>query len=108
ALVRGIAADAATDEGAARIVAAASQVDILINNLGIYESKPFAETSDDDFRRFFDVNVVSGVRLSRAYFPGMLARNWGRIIFISSESAIKTPGAMIHYAVTKASQLSVA
>jgi NAD(P)-dependent dehydrogenase (short-subunit alcohol dehydrogenase family) len=82
-------------------------VDILVNNLGIFEPKPFEEISDDDWRRFFEVNVLSGVRLSRAYLPGMKQRNWGRIIFISSESAINTPGGMIHYGMTKTAQLAV-
>ena len=66
-------------------------VDILVNNLGIFEAKPFEDISDEDWRRFFEVNVLSGVRLSRAYLPGMKQRNWGRIVFISSESAINTP-----------------
>jgi len=83
-------------------------VDILVNNLGIFEPKPFQDISDEDWRRFFEVNVLSGVRLSRAYLPGMKQRNWGRIVFISSESAINTPAEMIHYGMTKTAQLSVA
>lgn len=82
-------------------------VDILINNLGIFEPKAFAEIPDEDWRRFFDVNVLSGVRLSRAYLPGMKQRNWGRIVFISSESAIQIPAEMIHYGMTKTAQLAV-
>jgi NAD(P)-dependent dehydrogenase (short-subunit alcohol dehydrogenase family) len=82
-------------------------VDILVNNLGIFEPKPFADISDEDWRRFFEVNVLSGVRLSRAYLPGMRERNWGRLIFISSESAINTPVEMIHYGMTKTAQLAV-
>jgi NAD(P)-dependent dehydrogenase (short-subunit alcohol dehydrogenase family) len=82
-------------------------VDIVVNNLGIFEPKPFEEISDEEWLRFFDVNVVSGVRLSRAYLPGMKERKWGRIIFISSESAIQTPVEMIHYGVTKTAQLAV-
>ena len=82
-------------------------VDILVNNLGIFEPKPFEEISDEDWRRFFEVNVLSGVRLSRAYLPGMKQRNWGRIVFISSESAINTPAEMIHYGMTKTAQLAV-
>jgi NAD(P)-dependent dehydrogenase (short-subunit alcohol dehydrogenase family) len=105
--VSGIAADAGTEAGAAAILKARPQVDILINNLGIYESKNFADTSDDDWRRYFEVNVMSGVRLARGYLPGMLKRNWGRIIFISSESGIFIPGEMIHYGMTKSAQLSI-
>lgn len=82
-------------------------VDILVNNLGIFEPKPFEDICDEDWRRFFEVNVLSGVRLSRAYLPGMKQRNWGRIVFISSESAINTPAEMIHYGMTKTAQLAV-
>jgi NAD(P)-dependent dehydrogenase (short-subunit alcohol dehydrogenase family) len=83
-------------------------VEILINNLGIFESKPFEEIPDADWRRFFEVNVLSGVRLARLYLPGMKRRNRGRIIFISSESGIQIPVEMIHYGVTKTAQLAVA
>jgi NAD(P)-dependent dehydrogenase (short-subunit alcohol dehydrogenase family) len=83
-------------------------VEVLVNNLGIFDPKPFVEITDDEWRRFFDVNVVSGVRLSRLYFPGMLKRNWGRIIFISSESALQVPAEMIHYGMTKTAQIAVA
>ena len=82
-------------------------VDILVNNLGIFEPKRFEQIPDDDWRRFFEVNVLSGVRLSRMYLPGMKDRGWGRIVFISSESAINTPGGMIHYGMTKTAQLAV-
>ena len=82
-------------------------MDILVNNLGIFEPKPFEQIPDDDWRRFFEVNVLSGVRLSRMYLPGMKERGWGRIVFISSESAINTPGGMIHYGMTKTAQLAV-
>src|SRR5881409_1712121 len=82
-------------------------VDILVNNLGIFEPKPFEDIPDEDWRRFFEVNVLSGVRLSRAYLPGLKERNWGRIVFISSESAINTPAEMIHYGTTKTAQLAV-
>jgi NAD(P)-dependent dehydrogenase (short-subunit alcohol dehydrogenase family) len=105
--VQGILADTVTADGVAKLLAAADQVDILINNLGIYESKAFSEITDEDWLSFFDTNVMSGVRLSRAYFPGMLERNWGRIIFISSESSIMIPPDMIHYATTKTAQLSI-
>jgi NAD(P)-dependent dehydrogenase (short-subunit alcohol dehydrogenase family) len=105
--VAGLAADAGTAEGAAKIAAALPSVDILVNNLGIYESKPFAEIADEDWQHLFDVNVMSGVRLSRAYLAGMLERNKGRIIFIASESGIAVPPDMIHYAMTKTAQLSI-
>lgn len=105
--ISGILADAATAEGAALIARTAPAVDILVNNLGIYESKQFGEITDADWSHLFDVNVMSGVRLSRTYLPGMLERNWGRIIFISSESGLAIPADMIHYATTKTAQLSV-
>src|SRR5580658_850084 len=82
-------------------------VDILVNNLGIFEPKPFEEIPDDDWRRFFEINVMSGVRLSRSYLPGMKKRNWGRIVFISSESAVQIPAEMIHYGMTKTAQLAI-
>jgi NAD(P)-dependent dehydrogenase (short-subunit alcohol dehydrogenase family) len=82
-------------------------VDILVNNLGIFEPKPFEKISDEDWQHFFDVNVLSGVRLSRAYLPGMKKKNWGRIIFISSESGVQIPAEMIHYGMTKTAQLAV-
>ncbi|MGF7055668.1 NAD(P)-dependent dehydrogenase (short-subunit alcohol dehydrogenase family) [Bosea sp. OAE752] len=99
--------DSATAEGAAAITSATPSVDVLVNNLGIYESKAFGDITDADWSHLFDVNVMSGVRLSRAYLPGMLERNWGRIIFISSESGLAIPQNMIHYATTKTAQLSV-
>lgn len=83
-------------------------VDILVNNLGIFEAKPFAEITDEDWRHFFDVNVLSGVRLARLYLPRMKQLDWGRIIFISSESAVQIPAEMIHYGMTKTAQLAVA
>ncbi|MGA3190362.1 MAG: SDR family oxidoreductase, partial [Bryobacteraceae bacterium] len=83
-------------------------VDILVNNLGIFEPKAFEEIPDEDWRRFFEVNVLSGVRMSRQYLPGMKQRNWGRIIFISSESAVQIPAEMIHYGMTKTAQIAVA
>lgn len=104
---RGILADPATAEGAATLVAAVQEVDILVNNLGIYEAKPFGEITDDDWRRFFEINVLSGARLARAYFPGMIDRDWGRVIFIASESAVMVPSDMIHYGMTKTAQLAV-
>ncbi|HEX3625598.1 MAG TPA: SDR family oxidoreductase [Verrucomicrobiae bacterium] len=82
-------------------------VEILVNNLGIFEPRPFEQIPDDDWRRFFEVNVLSGVRLSRAYLPRMKQHNWGRIIFISSESGVQIPAEMIHYGTTKTAQLAV-
>ncbi|UWU66401.1 SDR family NAD(P)-dependent oxidoreductase [Bradyrhizobium sp. NC92] len=108
AKVRGIAADVSTAAGCKALVAALPEVDILINNAGIFEPKDFIDIPDEDWSRFFEVNVMSGVRLSRAYMKGMLARNWGRIVFISSESGLNIPVEMIHYGMTKTAQLSVA
>ena len=105
--VRGVAADVSTATGCKALVAALPNVDILINNAGIFEPKDFFNIPDEDWMRFFEVNVMSGVRLSRAYMPGMLKRNWGRIVFISSESALNIPKEMIHYGMTKTAQLAV-
>lgn len=107
AKVRGIGADVATDAGCKTLVASLPDTDVLINNAGIFEPKGFFDISDDDWRRFFEVNVMSGVRLARAYMPGMLKRNWGRVVFISSESALNIPSEMIHYGMTKTAQLAV-
>ncbi len=105
---RGVAADVSTAEGCAKLVEAAGAVDILVNNAGIFEPKPFFEIPDSDWTRFFETNVMSGVRLSRALMPGMLERKWGRIVFISSESALNIPKEMIHYGFTKTGQLAIA
>lgn len=105
--VSGVAADFSRSEDVASLINQISQVDILINNVGIFEPKPFTEIQDEDWLRFYEVNVLSGVRLSRHYLPQMLARNWGRIIFISSESALNIPEEMIHYGMTKTAQLAV-
>jgi NAD(P)-dependent dehydrogenase (short-subunit alcohol dehydrogenase family) len=107
AKVRGVAADVSTAAGCKTLVAAQPEVDILINNAGIFEPKGFFDIPDEDWSRFFEVNVMSGVRLSRAYMGGMLKRNWGRIVFISSESALNIPQEMIHYGMTKTAQLAV-
>jgi NAD(P)-dependent dehydrogenase (short-subunit alcohol dehydrogenase family) len=107
ASVEGFAGDLSTAEAAQALVARWPQVDILVNNLGIFEPKPFEEIPDEDWRRFFDVNVLSGVRLSRAYLPGMKSRDWGRIVFISSESGVQIPVEMVHYGMTKTAQLAV-
>jgi NAD(P)-dependent dehydrogenase (short-subunit alcohol dehydrogenase family) len=104
----GIAADLGTAEGAAIVAAQYPEVDILVNNLGIFEPKQFEDIPDDDWRRFFEVNVLSGVRMSRQYLPGMKQRNWGRIIFISSESGVNIPTEMIHYGMTKTAQIAIA
>ena len=101
----GIAVDLATEAGAQAVFARFPEVDILVNNLGIFEPKPFEEIPDDDWRRFFEVNVLSGVRLSRHYIGPMKRKNWGRIIFISSESGLQIPPEMIHYGMTKTAQL---
>jgi NAD(P)-dependent dehydrogenase (short-subunit alcohol dehydrogenase family) len=100
--------DLSTKEATESLVGRFPNVDILVNNLGIFEPKPFEQIPDDDWRRFFEVNVLSGVRLSRAYFPGMKERNWGRIVFISSESGLQIPSEMIHYGMTKTAQIAVA
>ena len=108
AKLHGIAADLGTAKGCAEAVRQLPQVDILVNNVGIFEPKPFAKISDEEWEKFFAVNVLSGVRLSRAYLDGMKERNWGRIIFISSESGLQIPAEMIHYGTTKTAQLAVA
>jgi NAD(P)-dependent dehydrogenase (short-subunit alcohol dehydrogenase family) len=107
AALDGVPADAATAEGAEALLATAPDIDVLVNNLGIFEPKPFFEIPDEDWRRFFEVNVLSGVRLARRYAPGMRERGWGRIIFVSSESALNIPREMIHYGMTKTAQLAV-
>ena len=106
--IEGIVADFASAAGAADVIARLPEVDVLVNNVGIFEPKPFADIPDADWFRFFEVNVMSGVRLSRHYLLGMLQRNWGRIIFISSESAVQIPAEMVHYGMTKTAQLAVA
>jgi NAD(P)-dependent dehydrogenase (short-subunit alcohol dehydrogenase family) len=107
AKIEGVAADLATASGVAAFLERAGEADILVNNLGIFEPKPFGEITDDDWHRFFDTNVLSGIRLSRHFLPGMRQRNWGRIVFISSESALNIPAEMIHYGMTKTAQLAV-
>ena len=106
--VRGIASDLGNSEGVARFIAQVPEADILVNNLGIFETKPFLEIPDSDWVRFFAVNVLSGVRLTRHFLPGMLRKNWGRVIFISSESAQQIPPEMIHYGITKTAQVALA
>ena len=103
----GFAGDLSTAAAAEALVRRFPDVEILVNNLGIFEPKPFEEIPDADWLRFFDVNVLSGVRLARLYLPAMRRRNWGRVIFISSESALQIPAEMIHYGMTKTAQLAV-
>jgi NAD(P)-dependent dehydrogenase (short-subunit alcohol dehydrogenase family) len=107
AKLRGVAADVSTAAGCKSLAAAVPEVDILINNAGIFEPKGFFDIPDEDWTRFYEVNVMSGVRLSRAYMQGMLKRNWGRIVFISSESGLNIPSEMIHYGMTKTAQLAI-
>ena len=106
--IRGIAANLGSAEGCDKVVREASHVDVLVNNVGIFEPKPFEKITDADWEKFFAVNVMSGVRLSRAYLPAMKQRNWGRIVFISSESGLQIPAEMIHYGMTKTAQLAIA
>jgi NAD(P)-dependent dehydrogenase (short-subunit alcohol dehydrogenase family) len=106
--VEGLAANLGTADGVQQAIARFPALDILVNNLGIFEVKPFEQISDEDWFRFFEINVLSGVRLSRHYLPGMKQRNWGRIVFISSESAVQIPAEMIHYGMTKTAQLAIA
>jgi len=106
-LISGIAADFSKDGEVEHLLDQLPHVDILVNNVGIFEAKPFSEIPDEDWFRFFNVNVMSGVRLSRQVMPGMFKQNWGRIIFISSESGIFIPDEMIHYGMTKSAQISV-
>lgn len=108
ARIEGVAADLATADGAAAFIARVPQADILVNNLGIFEPKPFEDIPDADWLRFFETNVMSGIRMSRAYIPGMRAKDWGRIVFISSESGLNIPLEMIHYGMTKTAQIAVA
>lgn len=108
--LQGVAADVSTSEGCELLIAktaAIAPIDILVNNAGIFEPKPFEEITDDDWKRFYDVNVMSGIRLSRAVIGTMKQKSWGRIVFISSESAINIPVEMIHYGMTKTAQLSI-
>src|ERR1700692_3604827 len=105
---KGLAADLGTADGVRQAVEQFPDIDILVNNLGIFEPKAFEEISDADWLRFFEVNVMSGVRLGRHYLPRMKQRTWGRIVFISRESAVQIPAEMIHYGMTKTAQLAVA
>lgn len=106
--VKGIAADFTNAAQIAALIEQLPEVDILVNNVGIFEPKEFAAITDEDWFKFYEVNVLSGIRLSRAYFNKMISKNWGRIIFISSESAYQIPTEMIHYGMTKTAQIAVA
>src|ERR1700691_1934085 len=108
AQVEGIVADFSSVAGAEAVIAKLPAVDVLVNNVGIFEPKPFVEIPDADWGRFFEINVMSGVRLTRHYLAGMLKKNWGRILFISSESAVQIPPEMVHYGMTKTAQIAVA
>ncbi len=108
ATLQGIAADASHAAGCEQLISHSDRIDILVNNLGIFDPKPFESIPDADWLRFFETNVMSGVRLSRAVLPGMKQRNQGRIVFISSESGICPPAEMVHYGMTKSAQLSIA
>ena len=106
--ITGIEADLSSAAGIATLISRLPDIDILVNNLGIFEFKPFEEIPDEEWFRYFETNVMSGVRLSRQYLPTMLQENWGRILFISSDAGVSTPVEMIHYGMTKSAQLSVA
>jgi NAD(P)-dependent dehydrogenase (short-subunit alcohol dehydrogenase family) len=108
AKLSGVVADLSTAKGVEEVSQQVPEVDILVNNLGIYEAKPFEEISDEDWSHILEVNVLSGVRLSRFYLPKLRQKNWGRIVFISSESAVNIPQEMIHYGVTKTAQVALA
>lgn len=107
ARLRGIAADVADSDGAAGLIAELPAVDVLVNNLGIFGAAPVMEIDDDEWRRYFEVNVLAGIRLTRAYLPGMTERGFGRVLSISSDSSVVTPVEMVHYGVTKTAQLAV-
>jgi NAD(P)-dependent dehydrogenase (short-subunit alcohol dehydrogenase family) len=107
AKAEGFARDLSTAEGCNALLRAFPQADILVNNVGIYEAKPFFEITDEEWERFFQVNVMSGVRLSRGYMKGMIERNWGRVIFLSSESGVNIPDDMLHYGFTKTAVLAL-
>ncbi|CAB4909966.1 unannotated protein [freshwater metagenome] len=103
-----VAADVATEDGAEAVRSAVPDVDVLVNNMGIFAAQPVFEIPDDEWRRFFEVNVLSGIRLARLYAPGMRERGWGRVVFVSSESSVLIPTEMVHYGMTKTAQISVA
>ncbi len=106
--VRGVAADLGTAEGCDALIDAAPDVDVLVNSVAVFEPRPVFEITDDDWLRFFTMNVMSGIRLSRHHVPRMVERGWGRVIFVASESAVHIPAEMVHYGMTKTAQLAVA
>src|SRR5271155_5508577 len=106
--VSGVAADVSNAAGCAQLIQAVPAVDVLINNMGIFEPKPFEKIPDEDWFRFFEANVMSGVRLSRHYLAGMRKKTWGRSVFTSSESGVQIPAEMIHYGMTKTAQVALA
>ena len=106
--VEGVAADLGTLEGTKKLFARVKGLDIVVNNLGIFTATPFLEIEDEDWVRIFEVNVLSGIRVTRNYLPGMLERKWGRVIFLSSESAVQIPAEMVHYGMTKTAQVAIA
>jgi len=106
--ILGVVADLGAAEGVEELLRQVPEIDVLVNNLGIFEPKDFQEITDEDWFRFFETNVMSGVRLARHYLPGMKGQDWGRIVFVSSESGVQIPAEMIHYGVTKTAQLAVA
>ena len=108
ASIDGVPGDLSTAAGVAAFIEQAGDADIVVNNLGIYEAKDFVDITDEDWTRFFETNLFSGVRLSRHYLPQMIARNWGRLLFITSESGVTPPAARLHYATTKSAQMSLA
>jgi NAD(P)-dependent dehydrogenase (short-subunit alcohol dehydrogenase family) len=103
-----VASNLGTPEGIAALVEQVPSADILVNNLGIFDPKPFLDIPDSEWLRFYEVNVMSGVRLTRHYLPGMLEKKWGRVIFISSESGQQIPAEMVHYGMTKTAQIAIA
>ncbi|SEB46433.1 SDR family NAD(P)-dependent oxidoreductase [Terriglobus roseus] len=105
---KGVVADLGTAAGCDTLFASLPEIDILVNNLGIFETKPFLEIGDEEWSRFFETNVLSGVRVTRQYLKGMLDGKWGRVLFISSESGVQIPEEMVHYGVTKAAQIALA
>jgi NAD(P)-dependent dehydrogenase (short-subunit alcohol dehydrogenase family) len=107
ASVEGIAADLSRADGCRALIGRLPEVDVLVNNLGIFEPKSFEQITDEDWMRFFETNVLSGIRLARQYVGGMRSRNWGRIVFVSSESGLQIPTEMIHYGMTKTAQLAI-
>lgn len=106
--VDGVAADLTTLEGTEKLFARVKELDIVVNNLGIFEAKQFLEIEDAEWVRFFEANVLSGVRVTRHYLPAMLEKKWGRVIFISSESGVQIPAEMVHYGMTKTAQIAIA